>query len=265
MEDWAWNVVNLVTGLALFGLALRFPFRRLDAKPEITWDIIGILSVGAFAAGADYVLRTALDWTLAFPTISSWIETLTHWPFWLLLAGNLIVGDFIAYWGHRMLHTSMFWHTHAWHHASKYLYWASGLRGSPIHVLIIFAPSYLSYLLVPSPDTGMAGTLVVIIGILLQHFTHSNLRIPFSRQLERVLVTPRYHFVHHSADLTRGNSNFGNTFTVWDRMFGTHIDPDTVPANDSLGLSYKASHWLMLLGLPARTEDAAAATTLARE
>lgn len=252
MEELAWDLVDLTVALALFWLGLVFPFRRVDAKPEIVWDVTAVLATIAFAAGADYVLGVGLDWTLALPAIGRWIDVLTRWPFWVLLLGNLVVADLLSYWAHRLLHTSAFWHTHAWHHASKYLYWAAGLRASPVHVLVLFVPAYVVYLLFPSPETGMAGAIVVIVSILTQHFTHTNVRVPFVRQVERVLVTPRIHFTHHSANLARSNSNFGFIFTWWDRMFGTYIDPDTVPPDDQLGLNYEASHWRMLLGLPAR-------------
>jgi sterol desaturase/sphingolipid hydroxylase (fatty acid hydroxylase superfamily) len=258
MEEWGWNLVSLTTGLCLFGLSLAFPFRRLDTKPEIAWDLTGIAAAIAFAAGADLLLSSVLDRTLEFPSVQHWIDMLLRWPFWVLLLGNLVIEDFVAYWAHRMLHTSVFWHTHAWHHSSKHLYWAAGLRASPIHVLALFAPSYVIYFLFPSPETGAAGAFAVVASILTQHLTHSNIRVPYARQVELIFVTPRFHFAHHSADMARGNSNFGFTFTWWDRLFGTYTDPDTMPANDPLGLNYEASRWRMLLGISARTNKASA-------
>ena len=40
--------------------------------------------------------------------------------------------------------------------------------------------------------------------------------------LRAVLVTPDMHRVHHSADPTETNTNFGFTFSWWDRLFGTY-------------------------------------------
>jgi hypothetical protein len=70
---------------------------------------------------------------------------------------------------HTLLHTSFLWSSHAWHHSPRYL----------------------------------------IASFLTQHITHSNVRIPFPRQVERIFVTPRYHFAHHSGDVARSNSNYG--------------------------------------------------------
>ena len=47
-----------------------------------------------------------------------------------------------------------------------------------------------------------------------------------ARWLERVFVTPRYHHIHHGADLGHCNLNLGNVFTFWDRPFGTGLDPE---------------------------------------
>jgi sterol desaturase/sphingolipid hydroxylase (fatty acid hydroxylase superfamily) len=64
------------------------------------------------------------------------------------------------------------------------------------------------------------------------------------------LVTPRFHFVHHSTNRSIANSNYGFIFSVWDRLFGTYTDPAVVPPDDSLGLGYEISSWRLVLGLP---------------
>ena len=48
-----------------------------------------------------------------------------------------------------------------------------------------------------------------------------------SNWLEWVLVTPRYHHIHHSADAKLHDGNYGALFSIWDRLFGTYLDPDT--------------------------------------
>ncbi len=60
-------------------------------------------------------------------------------------------------------------------------------------------------------------------------FGHANLRTPgwLDRALSLVLVTPRFHHVHHAAGETDYNNNLGIVFTVWDRLFGTYRARDT--------------------------------------
>ena len=64
-------------------------------------------------------------------------------------------------------------------------------------------------------------------------------------------MTPRFHFVHHSARQHVANSNYGFIFSLWDRMFGTFNDPANVASNDPLGLGYEISGWRLMVGLPA--------------
>jgi sterol desaturase/sphingolipid hydroxylase (fatty acid hydroxylase superfamily) len=53
--------------------------------------------------------------------------------------------------------------------------------------------------------------------------------------LKWLIITPAYHRIHHSATIHRG-MNLGTTFSLWDRMFGTYVDPEAVPANFPMGL-----------------------------
>jgi sterol desaturase/sphingolipid hydroxylase (fatty acid hydroxylase superfamily) len=54
-------------------------------------------------------------------------------------------------------------------------------------------------------------------------FHHSNLRLPirFERLLNKMLVTPRMHGIHHSQVQRENNSNFGVVFPWWDRAHRT--------------------------------------------
>jgi sterol desaturase/sphingolipid hydroxylase (fatty acid hydroxylase superfamily) len=71
------------------------------------------------------------------------------------------------------------------------------------------------------------------IGLFIQFWEHTNVRVSVG-VLRWIIITPDYHRVHHS---TRHNrSNFGTTFSVWDRIFGTYTDPATVAPDEPLGL-----------------------------
>src|SRR5262249_44377291 len=55
-------------------------------------------------------------------------------------------------------------------------------------------------------------------------WSHANLRLPptADRVLRGLLVTPDMHRVHHSADPTETDTNFGFTLSWWDRLLGTY-------------------------------------------
>ncbi len=75
------------------------------------------------------------------------------------------------------------------------------------------------------------------IGLLIQFWEHTNWNVNIGR-LAWLLVTPDYHRVHHSATTHRG-MNLAPTFRIWDRMFGTYVDPAKMPEKYELGLGEK--------------------------
>ncbi len=54
-------------------------------------------------------------------------------------------------------------------------------------------------------------------------FNHANLRLPvwLDNALSYVIVTPRMHRVHHHHTQPYTDTNYGNIFSIWDRLFGT--------------------------------------------
>jgi len=249
MEDLIEIAGGALLGLCIGALALAFPFRRSSFRPTLLRDIGAAIASVGFAVVADLFLempegsfRRQLD---------GWYAALHEVPFWLVVLAYIVFADFCAYWAHRALHTRWLWPTHAWHHSPQHLYWIAGLRGSPIHMLVISVPYYLAFALFPVPEAGAIALVLFLIDTSNQHYLHSNLRVPFAARLERLLVTPRFHFVHHSAREQVANSNYGFIFSLWDRMFGTFTDPANVPGDDPLGLGYEISGWRLMLGLPA--------------
>lgn len=246
-----WYLIDYLAGFMNLGISRAMPFRKINARPEILWDLIGLAAAAGFAElylrFLEPGLSQALDgatWTIRF---RSQVETL---PWWALFSANLVATDFGSYWVHRLFHSKVLWPAHAWHHAPKCLYWISGMRGSLLHVVLLFAPATVVWSLFPIPDVDHAIAIYLLIHIGNQHLIHSNIRLPCASRLEWVFVTPRFHFVHHSSDMQRGNSNYGFIFSFWDRIFATYSDPDGVPRDDPLGLSYKAGNLRLLIGIP---------------
>jgi len=54
-------------------------------------------------------------------------------------------------------------------------------------------------------------------------FHHSNIRLPvqWERAVNRILVTPRMHGIHHSNKPDETNSNWSSGLTFWDWLHGT--------------------------------------------
>ncbi len=245
------QTIVIAVGLVIQLLAWLAPLRKQSGERETRWDIIAMMCGVIFASVFTFLIAAPLSRTLAtLDPVSQWHERVQAWPLpatWLLY---LLLADFLAYWAHRCLHTRRFWNGHAWHHSPRYLWWAAGLRAAPLHVVVLMLPYTLVFLVFPVDATGVALFAMMSFGIANQHWLHSNLRVPFPRQLEWLFVTPRFHFVHHSADMRFTNSNYGFIFSLWDRLFKTYTAPEQVAPDEPLGLDYENSNLRFLLGLP---------------
>ncbi len=153
-------------------------------------------------------------------------------PLWASVPLGIVVSDFAMYWTHRLIHARPFWRVHRWHHAPRQMYWLAGGRRSFLQGIVYAFPP-LAFLVFHVPMVFIDA--YAFYTIALNHWTHSNLglKLPW---LETVLVTPRVHHIHHSRDPAHYNRNFGSIFSVWDRMFGTYLDPDDVSTKLKFGI-----------------------------
>jgi sterol desaturase/sphingolipid hydroxylase (fatty acid hydroxylase superfamily) len=62
-------------------------------------------------------------------------------------------------------------------------------------------------------------------------------------------VTPRYHQIDHSDAPQDYVANLGSLFTVWDRLFGTYVDHDTVEEPIAFGIDAKENRLRLILGI----------------
>lgn len=242
------HLFEIAIAATIWLLSLVVPFRKMNVRPDLRWDLFAVGCAFLFALAIDEALAIPADWL--YDGLRTWRELVDQLPAWILLLFYLVVGDLGLYWAHRLLHTRALWPTHAFHHSSEHVNVLAGLRGSPIHILVLFLPLVVAYSIFPFPENGSAGIVVFAVEVANQHYIHSNLYIPMARQIEKLFVTPRMHFVHHSARKNCSNSNYGFVFSVWDRLFGTFTDPESVAPDDRLGLDYEDSKWRMLIGLP---------------
>lgn len=243
-----------------FGLGLlvhlaekRWPMRTYEVPRAWKVDAFGF----GISAAVTYAFRVAEPHTFGrIPLIPGfeWIAVMSHfvetniaWPIAFLV--SVVVLDFLLYVGHRLLHSSYLWHSHALHHSVEHLYWFGGNRSTPLHVAEQLVWGALLGLVWPV-NGGLSGFMAAtILYTCIQHFNHANVDIRLG-PLEWLFVVPRYHFVHHGADATLNNSNFGFLLTIWDRMLGTYTNPDRVVGDFRLGLGYDISMGRLFVGLP---------------
>lgn len=224
---------------AFFGLVVLFevmervrPAHEVDRWKDLKTDVFSF----ALALLLNRACKTAVL-TMLLATTPAWVGAqltgLHALPAaWRILLAIVVV-DFLIYWIHRAQHKfDLLWRTHAWHHSIEQLYWFSGFRTSFFHSFMYAIPATTVATLVFNLSPLEAG-IGYSIGTFIQFWEHTNVRVNVG-PLRWIIITPEYHRVHHS---TRHNrSNYGTTFSFWDRLFGTYTDPATVAADEPLGL-----------------------------
>jgi len=234
--------------LLLAGRALLFttfeiihPTRALSYRSVVRNDLIALVAyINVVFPLAAYLNHLAHG----HPSYSVGVSGL---PLPLRFVFYLVLADFGHYWIHRLVHTRYFWRVHKWHHSPTYMYWLGGVRATVPQQFLVNIPYILAYpLLLPAPwwlGIGLAAFFAV-----QNDWMHMNCTWR-SRWLEWIAVTPRYHHIHHSADPQHYEANMGNMFTFWDRLFGTHVDPDTVTPDFAFGLGARENPVRLMLGV----------------
>lgn len=92
--------------------------------------------------------------------------------------------------------------------------------------------------------------------VALSLFNHANIELPkwLDKAMSWVIVSPDMHKDHHHYQLPYTDSNYGNIFSLWDRLFFTFIevkDPKTlIYGLDTYPEKKEHSNIIRLLSLP---------------
>ena len=127
--------------------------------------------------------------------------------------------DLAGYLGHRIDHEyNIFWNAHIIHHSSEDFNLACALRQSVSIFLRVF-----TIFLLPAALLGVPGKVVAIVAPLhlFAQFWYHTQHIGRMGFLEKIIVTPSHHRVHHAINKEYIDKNYGQIFIFWDKWFGT--------------------------------------------
>ena len=140
----------------------------------------------------------------------------------------LFLHDLWFYWSHRIEHrVPVLWAFHRIHHSDEYMNVSTWARD---HFLQTTWRSFFSIFtlgLIVDLDLAEAGKAALYSNIFLMalsSFYHSAIRVRIS-WLDRVLVTPQVHRIHHAVDPAYHNKNFADALPIFDILFGTYHRP----------------------------------------
>jgi sterol desaturase/sphingolipid hydroxylase (fatty acid hydroxylase superfamily) len=66
------------------------------------------------------------------------------------------------------------------------------------------------------------------LSIVFTQLTHANIKMPkkMDKIISYLFISPDMHKIHHHYVLPYTDSNYGNIFSIWDRIFGTYMELD---------------------------------------
>lgn len=214
-------------------LESRFPVERWADRHAVRTDVLYTLlnRLGVVPIALFFLLTPVLD------SVESALKLAGYQPFNLetlapalareplaAFVAYLVVLDLAEYWRHRLQHRfGWWWALHSLHHSQRQMsFWTDNRN----HLLddLIGALWLAAIALVIGVPPGQF-VLIVIATRMLESLQHANLRLSFGAIGERVLVSPRFHRLHHAIgdghEGRRHGCNFAVLFPLWDVLFGT--------------------------------------------
>ena len=214
----------LAGGIAFFWMLeyfiplFRFQYKKFQhAGINIFFTITTILINFLMA----FILVSASDWTTRNHFgLLNWLPEI---PIWLHCILGLLLLDLIgAYFVHWLEHKiKWMWRFHLIHHTDTWVDTTSANRHHPGESVFRFIFTTLGVVLIGCPIWILM--LYQSMSVLLSQFNHANIIFPkwLDTTLSWVIVSPDMHKVHHHYILPYTDTNFGNIFSIWDRIFGT--------------------------------------------
>ena len=157
------------------------------------------------------------------------IMNLFAMPLWAKVVLTLFVMDLFAqYIPHYLMHkVKPFWRFHVVHHSDTQVDASTGTRHHPGEWIFREGFTIIGVMVMGVP-VGLY-FMHRSFQALFTYFNHANISLPkwMDRTIGLVFVSPDMHKFHHHHKRPWTDMNFANSFSLWDRLFGTLVYDDT--------------------------------------
>lgn len=185
---------------------------------------------------AVFTLTTmVVNFSMAFLIVmaADWVTSMgvgaMHWvpgPLWLSVILGVMVLDLISAWLIHLIEHKVqwMWKFHLIHHTDTHVDVTTALRHHPGESVFRAVFTILAVLVAGAPIAVVF--IYQTLSALFSQFNHANFRIPrrLDRALSWIIVTPDMHKVHHHYQQPLTDTNYGNIFSIWDRLFRTFAE-----------------------------------------
>jgi sterol desaturase/sphingolipid hydroxylase (fatty acid hydroxylase superfamily) len=175
-------------------------------------------------------------------------------PLWAELIITMLLLDFMAqYFVHILLHkVKWMWKFHLVHHSDTKVDATTGTRHHPGDYLMREVFAIGTAFLIGAP---LAFYLFYrICTVFFTYLTHANFYLPtwLDKAIALVFISPNMHKFHHHFERPWTDSNYGNMFSFWDRIFGTYVyaNPKDIEFGVDTLEDEKAQDFKYQFGLP---------------
>lgn len=173
---------------------------------------------------------------------------------WLPLSAQLVLAvliiDLGEYFRHRAFHhVRQLWLMHVVHHSDQEVDVTTGLRFHPFETILVYV--FRIALLVAFGLPIWALAVRALFQVPVSALQHAAIRLPtrFEWLAGWLIVTPAMHRVHHSRLKAETDSNYGELFSFWDRLFGTYRSPSRA-SGGAMGVNaLTADSWQTTVGM----------------
>ena len=218
------NVWLSASALNDYVIVILTPLLRLTV---LSWTVVNWKPVSAFVA-------TALHSAGVTGTATGGLAVCLGLALTICL---FVADDFMRWYTHYTFHRiPELWEFHKVHHSAEVLNFATAERHHPIETIVSGAALTVTYGLVNGLFIGLFGdqlTVATVAGanvfLVLANvcggvLRHSPFWVSFGPAVERWVISPAMHQIHHSNKVEHYDRNYGSSLSVWDRMAGSlHI------------------------------------------
>ena len=148
-----------------------------------------------------------------------------------IIIGVLLLDLVGAYLPHLVQHkVKLLWYIHIVHHTDQNVDTTTANRHHPFESIVRFIFT-LTGIIISGAPIGLV-LMYQSLSVIFSQFNHANIQISAKvvKELSYLIVSPKMHKVHNTFKLPYTDSNYGNIFSIWDRVFGTfsYLDPNEI-------------------------------------
>ena len=220
--DWIGIPTLIVIFWILFLVESKFELRK---RVQNKWQrslINNIVSIPSFIL-LRFMFLPAMIWlSIQNEKIHFGLNYLYEFPSWAEAIIAMLIFDYTNYLWHILNHRIPFlWRFHLVHHTDPDLDLSTATRfhfGEMIGS-VFFRGAFVFL-------SGASPLFVIIYEIIFEtatmfHHSNTKLSIGFEKVLNKIIVTPRMHGIHHSIIKREADSNYSVILSVWDRLHST--------------------------------------------